>query len=88
MGSRVVANGGKVHYGVNTYICDSVEDLEALTSCSPGSKAFVFETNGSYIKNNKFQWILRSVVGGGGSGSGDGFIYEALTDEEILDILK
>ena len=55
----VISNDGDVMYGVNEYLCDSVEDLAFLTRCSAGSTAIVLEKGAValYIKNNQDEWV-------------------------------
>lgn len=82
----IVANSGKLAYGVNKYILDSEDELETL-NCSVGSAAYIKESDKNFIKvgNEPTDWIEKSssASSGGGSGEGD----SALTTEEVLALL-
>jgi hypothetical protein len=55
----VIAHDGDPQYGVNEYVCDSVEDLIILPRCAPGSTAIVLQTENAelYMKNSVGEWI-------------------------------
>lgn len=55
----IIAHDGEAQYGVNEYVCDSVDDLVILPRCAPGSTAIVLEKNNSaiYMKNSQGEWI-------------------------------
>ena len=55
----VISHDGDAQYGVNEYVCDSVDDLIILPRCAPGSTAIVLEKNNAavYMKNNQGEWI-------------------------------
>ena len=46
-------------YNVNEYICDSIDDLNSLPRCAPGSTAIVLEEGSAvlYIKNTDGKWV-------------------------------
>ena len=46
-------------YNVNEYICDSIDDLNSLPRCAPGSTASVLEEGSAvvYIKNTDGKWV-------------------------------
>ena len=48
-----------VSYGVNEYVCDSIDDLVILPRCNAGSIAIVLEENNSavYMKNSQGEWV-------------------------------
>lgn len=55
----IISHDGDVQYGVNEYMCDSIDDLNALPRCKPGSTAIVLSSNGAevYMKNTKGEWV-------------------------------
>jgi hypothetical protein len=55
----VISHDGDVQYGVNEYVCDSVDDLVILPRCAAGSIAIVLEENNSavYMKNSQGEWV-------------------------------
>ena len=48
-----------VVYNVNEYVCDSINDLDSLPRCAPGSTAIVLEEGNTavYIKNPEGKWV-------------------------------
>ena len=79
MGSAIVKNNDKTHYGLNQYIIDTEDDLETIpTNAKPGSTAFCIEDSSYYMLNTQRQWKPVNL-GSGGGGSGqpyDGLIYD------------
>ena len=55
----VISHDGDVQYGVNEYVCDSVDDLITLPRCAAGSTAVVLEKDNPavYMKNNQGEWV-------------------------------
>ena len=55
----VISHDGDVQYGVNEYVCDSVDDLIILPRCAAGSIAIVLEKDNPviYMKNNQGEWV-------------------------------
>ena len=55
----VISHDGDTQYGVNEYVCDSVDDLVILPRCAAGSIAIVLEENNSavYMKNSQGEWV-------------------------------
>lgn len=65
----IYANAGKLHYGVQKYLCDTEEDINSLpTNTTAGSMAFVIETETTYILTNNKKWVVSSAAAGGGGG--------------------
>lgn len=57
---KLIASNGKVDYGVNEYICDSINDLNSLPPrCESGSTAIVLEDGdiAVYMKNTEGKWV-------------------------------
>ena len=55
----VIAHDGDVQYGVNEYMCDSIDDLATLPRCKPGSTAIVLVEGDVevYMKNTEGKWV-------------------------------
>ena len=53
----VTAHDGDVQYGVNEYVCDTVDDLAKLPRCSMGSTVIVIATAEVYMKNGQNEWV-------------------------------
>ena len=53
----VIAHDGDVVYGVNEYVCDTIEDLASLPPCGMGSTAIVISTSEVYMRNGKGEWV-------------------------------
>lgn len=55
----VIAHDGELQYGVNEYVCDSIEDLLSLPRCAPGSTAIILEKENAsvYMKNTLGEWV-------------------------------
>lgn len=55
----VISHDGDTQYGVNEYVCDSVDDLLVLPRCAAGSVAIVLEKDNSavYMKNSQGEWV-------------------------------
>ena len=68
----ITSNNGKIHYGVNQFICDAAADVVNLPvdGIWPGSTAYVIATCETYMFNGHKEWIKISTGGGGGGGSG------------------
>ena len=43
----IIKHDDNVAYNVNEYVCDSVNDLNSLPRCAPGSTAVVLEASGA-----------------------------------------
>lgn len=57
---KLIATNGKIDYGVNEYVCDTVADLESLPPrCEPGSTAIILEEGNTsvYMKNTEGKWV-------------------------------
>lgn len=53
----IVQTDDNVHYGVNSYVADTEEDVKSLpTTCKMGSTAFIIETSSMYMLNSKGEW--------------------------------
>lgn len=53
----VIAHDGDVTYGVNEYVCDTVDDLLTLPPCNMGSTAIIISTSEVYMRNGKGEWV-------------------------------
>ena len=55
----VISNDGDTMYGVNEYVCDSVDDLLVLPRCAAGSVAIILEKDNPsiYMKNSQGEWV-------------------------------
>lgn len=49
---KITSNDGDVAYGLKEFVCDTLEDLKALPSCSMGSVAIVISTAEVFILNS------------------------------------
>lgn len=70
MWSRLIYGKADMPYNYSEFICDEESDIATLPTtvhleynsncehCSVGSRAYVVETNNSYILNNKNEWKL------------------------------
>lgn len=55
---QAIAHDGDVEYGVNEYVCDSIDDLIILPRCKMGSTCIVLEEPVTvYMKNSDGEWI-------------------------------
>lgn len=75
---NAVKNGNNMDYNFKRFICDSLEDKDAIdvSKLAPGSTALVIATKEEYILNNEKQWsfITRYSDSAGGAVSGDGYL--------------
>lgn len=56
----IIKQDSETAYGVNEYVCDSIEGLSSLPPrCAPGSTAIVLEAGNTciYMKNTKGEWV-------------------------------
>ena len=55
----VISHDGDTQYGVNEYVCDSIDDLLVLPRCAAGSTAIVLEKDNPavYMKNSQGKWV-------------------------------
>ena len=55
----VISHDGDVQYGVNEYVCDSIDDLVILPRCAAGSVAIILEKDNPavYMKNSQGEWV-------------------------------
>lgn len=55
----VISHDGDKTYGVNEYVCDSVDDLLILPRCTAGSIAIILEKDNPaiYMKNSQGEWV-------------------------------
>lgn len=82
----IVVNDDNVVYGVNTYLADSIEEIQqARLKCAPGSKAYII-TNGqlqTYVLSPSREWkqfIAISAGTGGGSEIDEQQIQQIVND--------
>lgn len=56
---NVIKHDNDIAYNVNEYVCDSVDDLDTLPRCAPGSIAVVLEPGNAaiYMKNTEGKWV-------------------------------
>lgn len=55
---NIIEQNGNPSYGLYSYILDTLEDLENLsTKGAPGSAALVASTGEVYILNNQKEWV-------------------------------
>lgn len=83
----IYANSNKKAYGVKNFIIDSEDDVEILpTNCAPSSTAKII--NGDlYVLGNDKQWKKETKAGSSGGSSIEYIEPQALTREELLEIL-
>ena len=84
----VVKYGGLYNAFYKEFVCDTHNDLEAITTnkLAPGSKATVLDDGGRtivYIYAGEGRWVIKPNASSG-SGSGAGF---DMTDEDVLNAL-
>ena len=55
----VISHDGDTQYGVNEYVCDSIDDLVILPRCTVGSTAIILEKDNPavYMKNSQGEWV-------------------------------
>ena len=55
----VISSDGDTMYGVNEYVCDSIDDLLVIPRCAPGSTTIVLEKDNPavYMKNSQGEWV-------------------------------
>lgn len=55
----VIKRDETIAYNVNEYMCDSVDDLDSLPRCAPGSTAIVLDKDDTtvYMKNTEGKWV-------------------------------
>lgn len=77
MFTRVKYGGIGLPYNYSYFLCDSASDIADLpinangvSGCSFASKAFVIETQETYILSNNNTWVLLSSSGSNGSSIG------------------
>ena len=52
----VRAHDGDIEYGINEYVCDTIDDLQDLPRCKMGSVALVLEDSSLYVKDGNGDW--------------------------------
>lgn len=88
--TKIRSGGNGLLYNYSYFFCDTIEDLDLILvnqgfgSCSPGSKAFVLNTQKNYILSNNHIWTELTTSGSGGNNINLDRI--ALVDE-VLDYL-
>lgn len=73
------------------FMCDSVSDLENLPSlgfngCAASSKAFIMDTQKTYIIDNSGEWNELISNGSGGGGISEDFIASVDETKNYLNI--
>lgn len=73
------------------FMCDSVSDLENLPSlgfngCAASSKAFIMDTQKTYIIDNSGEWNELISNGSGGGGISEDFIASVDETNNYLNI--
>lgn len=65
----IIANSGKISYGIKHYLCDTLDDIpfeDNGEAIAPGSTVYVIDSKKTYMYNSKGQWV--EIITGGGSG--------------------
>lgn len=73
------------------FMCDSISDLENLPSlgfngCAASSKAFIMDTQKTYIIDNSGEWNELISNGSGGGGISEDFIASVDETKNYLNI--
>lgn len=55
----VMSNSGKTTYGIQEFVCDTLEDIKDLpqNGAAPGSAAIVISTGAIYMMNSEGEWV-------------------------------
>lgn len=54
---KILSSDGDISYGIKEFICDTIEELNNLPSCSMGSTAFVISSAEVYMLSGKKEWV-------------------------------
>ena len=84
MGYAITVNNGKVHYGVNHYTADKVEDLKKIPVGAPGSTVFCIENSQHYMLDTQGYWRKVDLGGNGSGSSADGQNVEMVYEGGIV----
>lgn len=68
-----------------SYICDTLEDLNALPVLNMGSTCYVISEAAKYMINSKGEWINQTAVSGNSSSSGSSIDLTGYATEEYVD---
>ena len=78
----IIANSGKISYGIKHYLCDTLDDIpfeDNGEAIAPGSTVYVIDSKKTYMYNSKGQWI--EIITSGGSGGASAL--SGLTDVSL-----
>ena len=78
----IIANSGKISYGIKHYLCDTLDDIpfeDNGEAIAPGSTVYVIDSKKTYMYNSKGQWV--EIITGGGSGGASAL--SGLTDVNL-----
>ena len=78
----IIANSGKISYGIKHYLCDTLDDIpfeDNGEAIAPGSTTYVIDSKKTYMYNSKGQWV--EIITGGGSGGASAL--SGLTDVNL-----
>lgn len=72
-------------YGVQTIVCQTEAQVDTLPkNGTPGSRAYVVESDSTYVLNGAHQWKKVNIKTSGGSGGGNGGNEPEEEYEEII----
>lgn len=63
MGYFITAHGGKVAYGVKSFVIDTFKDIYDVPCCEPGSVVYCIETGQRFILDTLHRWNLEEDSG-------------------------
>jgi len=78
----IIANSGKISYGIKHYLCDTLDDIpfeDNGEAIAPGSTVYVIDSKKTYMYNSKGQLV--EIITGGGSGGASAL--SGLTDVNL-----
>lgn len=85
---QIMSSNGEISYGVNDYVIDTDDELNAIPSnAEGGSTAYSIESGTTFIKDNMNEWSVLNTSAGSGGGISelpDNILYSYdLTEEEF-----
>lgn len=79
MGYNIIANNGKINYGIKHFAVDTINDLLKLPPTSqPGSTAYCLANGKKYMLDREKYWCEMPNTGGNSGGSSG-------SDDDIID---
>lgn len=58
---KIVSSRGRAAYDINTYVCDTVEDMSRIIGRNMGDRCYVIHEYATYIVDGSGNWVKLKI---------------------------